>query len=157
MCTTKAKHFDLKFGTDGWQVRFLDTHFKPIQTSILTISTTGISRRNHADEWTTLNIPLTKFGAKRLVRKFLAGKIRNKPTQNTQPTYRYPCWNDPIKWTLENTSCLQKHGHQFVVHNRSCETETKCSNVSHLCCAARMFRVCCSSRWRFWDLGGYDR
>jgi hypothetical protein len=66
-----------------WHVRFLDKDNQPMQTNVIYISSTcyEISHYNSKKEYVNLIAPITAWGAKRIVNKFLAGKIpaRRKP------------------------------------------------------------------------------
>ncbi len=72
-----------------WHVRFLDKDDQPMQTNILYITSDCYETTpyNTKEEYVNLISPMTAWGAKRIVNKFLAGKTPARKEPKTIKRY----------------------------------------------------------------------
>lgn len=75
----KVASFQLRH-TGWWEVRFLDEQGNPIPTYTVAIFSNKITDSAVGREWVSIYWPATKWGAGRIVKKFLSGKTRRKET-----------------------------------------------------------------------------
>ena len=79
----KVASFQLRY-IGWWEVRFLDEEGNSIKTNTYSIFSDSVITTDHGREWVGINWPITKWGAKRIVKRFLSGRTREIQKQRLE-------------------------------------------------------------------------